>query len=506
MNKFLRKAIVLAITGSMIAGTAATVSAADTSTGSGLNAGETVNADTASINLIKNYTLGTANYDKAESPKETFEFTIEPYGVWNAGSSTGQVGGEAYSITNMPALAEASNDNANTNSKYTVKVESKSGSSSVDNVNKVTIHTEKNYANNNNSTTSEAILTLNDFKSVGDFWYKVTETNNNTTGVIYGTNDNNSVENLTSTNNGHNATYYIHVQVINNPNYNVNGNTKKFLRSVTMHKAAPVNTNAQPFTTNKDYNNWSRTDSNYKNTVKVKNIQNTYYAGSLSIKKEVTGNAGDKEKRFEVTVVFTKPQGTVITSDITYSAATSATATKQIEQTINGQNSTDATKNKWMTIGSNSTETTISTDSDAEASATAKIYIKDGETVTFNNIPYGVTYKVYETEPTDDNYTNKLVFTKKGDTTVTSFNGTSLTEDTDKKETTTDGLGSFFGEKDAATGSISDASDEITITNHKESTIDVGVITSNAPYIAMLILAAAAAFVFIRRRRDLIEE
>lgn len=506
MNKFLRKVIVLAMTGSMIAGTAATVSAAD-ATSSGLNTSNQVSADTSSINLIKNYTLGTANYNEAKSPEETFEFTIEPYGVWNAGSSTGAAGGEAYFTSNMPALAQASNDDNNADSGYTVTVESKPGSSSVANVNKVTIHTEKNYANNNNSTTFMAKLDLNDFYSVGDFWYQVVETNNATAGVIYGTNDN-SAENRNAVNNGHNAIYYIHVQVINNSAYNGTTNTQKFLRSVTMHKTAPKSTTTSNILTNKEYNEWTiNNENNYQFGAKVNNIQNTYYAGSLSIKKEVTGNAGDKEKRFEVTVVFTKPKGTVITSDITYSAATSANATTKTEQTINGQNNTDTTKNKWMIIGSNGTETTISAESDVEASATAKIYIKDGETVTFNNIPYGVTYKVYETEPTNDNYTNKLVFTSNSNEEATSFNGTSLAADADKKdENDNNKLGSFFGEENAATGSISDTSDEITITNHKESTIDVGVITSNAPYIAMLILAAAAAFVFIRRRRDLIEE
>ncbi|MDD5803094.1 MAG: hypothetical protein PUE78_02095, partial [Clostridia bacterium] len=58
----------------------------------------------------------------------------------------------------------------------------------------------------------------------------------------------------------------------------------------------------------------------------------------------------------------------------------------------------------------------------------------------------------------------------------------------------------------SATGSITDASDTVTITNTKVSTIDVGVITSNAPYVAMLLLVAAAAFVFVHRRKNMIEE
>ena len=57
-----------------------------------------------------------------------------------------------------------------------------------------------------------------------------------------------------------------------------------------------------------------------------------------------------------------------------------------------------------------------------------------------------------------------------------------------------------------ATGSISDASDVLTITNNKDTTIDVGVITSNAPYAAMLVLAGLAVLLYVRRRKNMIEE
>ena len=92
---------------------------------------------------------------------------------------------------------------------------------------------------------------------------------------------------------------------------------------------------------------------------------------------------------------------------------------------------------------------------------------------------------------------------------ATTFNGTALGADTvavsaeaaDKQNT-----GDFFGTDNGASGSISDASDTLTITNYKETTIDVGVILSDAPYVAMLILAGAAVLLYVRRRKTTIEE
>ena len=65
--------------------------------------------------------------------------------------------------------------------------------------------------------------------------------------------------------------------------------------------------------------------------------------------------------------------------------------------------------------------------------------------------------------------------------------------------------GSKYSEVSAA-GEIDDSADGIVITNNKDTTIDIGVVTTNAPYIAMLILAAAALVLFVHRRKTMIEE
>ncbi|MGO5541450.1 DUF7601 domain-containing protein [Blautia sp. HCP3S3_H10_1] len=502
MNKLLRKVMVLALAGTMTVGMNATVFAEDTQTpttketNSRLkNGGNNVASDTATINLIKDYVRGSGSDQESSSPAEDFVFTITPYGVWNAGSSSGLADGNAYDAGNMPALAVASGDN-------TVTVESDNKT------NIVTIKAEVGDAGKN--TKKSATITLSEYKSVGDFWYKVVETQTKTTGVFYGTNDAKGSSDITVSNGRHEAVYYIHVQVVNNPDYDTANNSKKFLRSVTMHKTAPTDE-----LSNSQYNTWAEntTDNNYAASAKVNDIQNTYYAGKLSIKKEVTGNAGDKEKRFQVTVTFTKPAGTIITSDITYSAVFSEKGTSSSGQTIYGQNNVETSG--WMTSkGGTSKVEANATDA---AYARVSFFIKDGETVIFKNIPYGVSYQVVETEPSDNTYTNKLVFSSPD--VATSFNGQSVIGDTGKVNSDAsakDKTGNFFVEEDkiagdisadnAATGSISDASDELVITNNKDVKIDVGVITSNAPYIAMLLLVAAAAFVFVHRRKNMIEE
>ena len=433
------------------------------------------NSDTEKINLIKDYICGRGIVTDIQSPAEDFIFTITPYGVWNAGSSTGDANGAAYSVDNMPAFAIASANVTLNNDKTNV----------------VTIHADLNQTGI--STDASTSITLSEYNSVGDFWYKVEETNSQTTGVFYGTNSVAAEDNNTSSENGtYSRVYYIHVQVVNNPDYvsTIQG-SKKFLRSVTMHKTAPIEDGTPP-ATNVEYNTWA-TNNNYSSEAKVNDIQNTYYAGNLVIKKNVTGNAGDKDEYFKVIVVFTKLQGTIVNSDISFTAvANSGNTYTSTFFTIKGQyyNETNTGNDiiQWTGSGENV----------AEKTATCTFYVKDNSTVTFSNIPYGINYTIQEENPADDTYKHQFKFegTTYGNV---SFDGKNLTTDTG-----TDALTDNFGDK--AKGSISDDNDTVTIENNKVSTIDIGVVTTNAPYIAMLILAAAALVLFVHRRKTMIEE
>lgn len=491
MNKLFKNVTAIALAGAMVMGMNVSAFAVDTIpntdsklTGPGTDgtpSTSNVATDTGFIKLIKDYDRGASTQPDSNSPAEDFILTITPYGVWNAGSSTGAENGAKYAIGNIPLLGVAADDPG--------------GAVSVDTTNRKTTVTIKANAGDAKDAAVDNLsqkLTIPTYNSVGDFWYKVEETNNQTTGVIYSTNDKETIA-LGTENHAHKLTYYIHVQVVNNPDYDSSViDSKKFFRSVTLHKDAPTAPS-----TNAAYNTWvdtSSPDANYKPGVKVNDIQNEYYAGELSITKEVTGNAGDHDKRFKVTVVFTKPSNTIITSDITYTAANAEDATGTSNFTLYGQ---DDASSAWK----NSSNNTINSDTSTTATLTNTVtfWIKHGETVTFKNIPYGVTYTVTETQPSDDTYKNKIEYinntgsgTSKDD--ATSFDGISLAADT----VSTTELNATFSKN--ATGAISDIADTIKITNERVMSIDIGVITDNAPYIALLVIAAAAMVIFLRRK------
>ena len=463
MNKYFKKGIALAIVGMMTFGMGTTVFAetgGGTTTGTGLNTSATSISDTSTITLQKDYVNGSDSQENTKSPKETFTFTIDRYGLWNVGENGN--GQAKYSKDNMPTFSNSST----TSPTNTFTIEASIGAAGTTSANKPSVQ-----------------LTVPTYEAVGDYWYKVTETDNNTAGVIYGTNDR-ETENTTSANGAHKRVYYIHVQV-------TNAATKgQYIRTVTLHKTAPdvarVNTNAA-------YETWY--SNNNKNTEgqndkKVADIQNKYYAGSLNITKKVTGNAGDKNELFQVTVTFKNESKANMKSDITYKNFYNGA----------GKQTTNATPLSWTDIVGISGTATIHTNETKEV----KFYVKDDTTVTFNNIPYGVTYEITETQPSDDKYTHTFAH-ENADVTVT-FDGVLLTADGATAESTdTLKTAAEKWNEAKATGSISDDSDTITITNNKTSVIDIGVMTSDAPYVALLLLIGIVVVVFIRKK-SIIEE
>ena len=169
---------------------------------------------------------------------------------------------------------------------------------------------------------------------------------------------------------------------------------------------------------------------------------NTYSAGSLAVTKNVTGLLGDKTKEFKVTVTFTAPAGKTVKSNITY---------------VDGN-----------------TKYTIAPENWANGKATANITLKDSETVTFTNIPYGVTYSVVE-----DDYTT----TDKYDAAKYSLNGASATTTPVSAE-----------ELDAA-------SESVVITNNKGADPDTGITLDSMPYVVMLVVVCAGLFVVLAKKR-----
>ncbi len=153
------------------------------------------------------------------------------------------------------------------------------------------------------------------FSSVGIYTYEVTETAGSTAGVTYDTTEKTLVVTVTQEENGLKETYALH-----------NGKAKA--------------------------NN--KTDT----------VENTYSAGSLCVKKVVTGNLGDKKKEFDFTVKFTKPEGKDVKSTIKATVAGKEVDFKPV----------------W----------------DENRTYTYTFKLSDEASATFENLPYGVTYDVTE--------------------------------------------------------------------------------------------------------------
>ena len=165
-------------------------------------------------------------------------------------------------------------------------------------------------------------------------------------------------------------------------------------------------------------------------------FNNEYSAGSLSVKKTVTGIMGDQEKEFTVKVTFTAPEGDTVREAITY---------------------VDGTETKTIAAGEGWT-----------GSKEVEITLKHNETVTFTNIPYGVTYTVVENDYTAE---------ADGGYDAASYNF----DDNNKM--------------------IDTASENVTITNNKDGDIDTGINMDSMPYILLLAVACMGLFVFFSKKR-----
>lgn len=179
-------------------------------------------------------------------------------------------------------------------------------------------------------------------------------------------------------------------------------------------------------------------------TGKIQEIVNTYQAGKLQITKEVTGNVGDKNKVFNVNVTLTVAGGKTVKAPISI-VANDGTAQDKAE---------------------------ISTADWSGNQATVTVKVKNGTTVELKNLPVGVSYTVAEAAYNDY-------------TTSYTQNGTGMTG--------------------APTSIRANETDTVVIKNHKDTTVDTGVIISNLPYILILAAVAAGLVLFAagkKRRAD----
>lgn len=159
---------------------------------------------------------------------------------------------------------------------------------------------------------------------------------------------------------------------------------------------------------------------------KVKSITNSYEANKLTVGKSVKGILGDTTKEFTLNVKFNAPAGT------DWNNAISTSGTAKVER-----------------VGETNDYT---------------VTVKDGETVTFANVPDNATYTVTETEANEDGYKTE-------------------------------------GQVETAKVLKSNATETVTNSKGGEGDVDMGVLLNNAPYIAILGGAAVVTIYVVNKRR-----
>lgn len=184
---------------------------------------------------------------------------------------------------------------------------------------------------------------------------------------------------------------------------------------------------------------------------KLSSVENTYQAGSVTVTKHVTGNMGNKDTKFNFKVVLK--------------------STKPVKSAVKG------TK-----------DFTFSTTKDADGFYTAEqtYQLADRETFTISNLPFGVTYTVYEMSDATEHATPIE-------------NGKTLTGADAKVYEVT-----YTSETGTLSKETKDHLIEASVTNQcGDDTIDTGVILDNAPYILMLaVVAGGAMTLVIKKRRE----
>lgn len=184
---------------------------------------------------------------------------------------------------------------------------------------------------------------------------------------------------------------------------------------------------------------------------KLSSVENTYQAGTVTITKSVTGNMGNKSTKFNFKVV--------LESD------------KPVNSTV------VSTGDKTFTFTANE---------HGKYTAEQTYKLADGETWTITNLPFGVTYTVYE-------------MNGEGETATAVAQGNTLTAESKTYTVSYDA---------AKTGALSASVEKhqiaTTVTNNcGDDTIDTGVILDNAPYILMLaVVAGGAMTLVIKKRRE----
>lgn len=183
---------------------------------------------------------------------------------------------------------------------------------------------------------------------------------------------------------------------------------------------------------------------------KANGFTNTYTTHNLTLKKQVTGNQGDRNKYFKFTVSITNAvKGTVYNVDLS-----------------------DADSNPNVNDGTTNPNQLVATD----GTVTATYYLKDDQSITVKGLTGGTHYTITEESYSSDGYTT----TNTVDGTASSQGGTTGDE------------------------TMGDSFHEVVFTNHKEGIVPTGILIETGPYILMgaVVIIGLVALLATSRRRS----
>lgn len=244
--------------------------------------------------------------------------------------------------------------------------------------------------------------------------------------------------------------YYDVAQSVNNEALGVNYSNAAHTLKVTVYQDA----NQRPYVAFVTLNaNLNSVGENGVTTDKSNGFTNTYTANNLSVKKEVTGNMGDQDKVFNVDVTFTAAN--TLSSAITYTDDNSSATIAHDDE-------------NWATNPGAGTK-----------SITKTITLKHDETVTFQNLPAGVTYTVKEKDYTTEEGGN--------------YDAAKYTKDNT--------VANAIVKPDGETDTMQKTAQNVLVVNNKGINVDTGVLLDSLPYILMLAFAVIGLAVFFVKRR-----
>lgn len=208
---------------------------------------------------------------------------------------------------------------------------------------------------------------------------------------------------------------------------------------------------------------------------KLDTFTNKYDLGSMSVKKEVSGNLASQSALFTIKVTLASDQP--VLSAINYTADSSEGAVAGSIETT-----------EWNEVKDENDSTKV-----VGYTAEVTLNLKHDATVTFTDLPVGVTYTVQED--------NKHLLAAGATVNPNS--------DADKEYTVTYSGGDINSEDTVAnaerksTGAISaeNEKDDVVVANEKSTSVETGITLDSVPYIVMLAVAACGMVVFMTKKR-----